>query len=64
MLLSVVAEGLQASLNELYTYCTQWKLYVNIDNTKIFIFHKGGRLKLNFEWVYKGNTIDVVNTLN
>jgi len=39
-------------------------LYANIDNTKILIFHKGGRLNLNVEWVYNGNNIDVVNTFN
>ena len=36
-------------------------MYINIDKTKILIFHKGGRL--NCEWVYNGNTIDV-NTFN
>ena len=49
--MSETAECLQASLNELYTYCTKWN-----------IFHKGGRL--NCEWVYNGNNIDVVNTFN
>ena len=63
-MLSETAEGLQAPLNERYTYCTKWKLYANIDNTKILIFHKGGRLNLNVEWVYNGNNIDVVNTFN
>ena len=63
-MLSETAEGLQASLNELHTYCTKWKLYININNTKILIFHKGGRLNLNCEWVYNGNNIDVVNTFN
>jgi len=37
-------------------------VYVNIDKTKILIFHKGGRLG-ECEWVYKGNNIDV-NTFN
>lgn len=35
------AEDLQNALNEFYVYCSQWKLQVNTDKTKILIFSKG-----------------------
>ena len=32
--------GLQKSLNDLKTYCTEWKLHVNCNKTKVNIFEK------------------------
>ena len=44
VLISESAEGLQSSMNNLFEYCTKWNITVNVDKTKIVIFHKG-RLK-------------------
>ena len=51
VLLSTSRVGLQKSLNNLYNYCNDWKLKVNMSKTKAIIFNKSGRLmsqKLDF----------------
>lgn len=41
VIMAETAEDLQNALNEFYLYCSQWKLQVNTDKTKILIFSKG-----------------------
>ena len=41
IILSENEAQLQLSLNVVHTYCTQWKLTVNTDKTKIIIFSRG-----------------------
>ena len=41
VLFSESAEGLQSSLNNLNKYCNKWNITVNVEKTKIVIFHKG-----------------------
>jgi hypothetical protein len=38
VILAESAEDLQLALNEFFIYCTQWKLNVNVEKTKIMIF--------------------------
>ena len=39
--------GLQAQLNILQDYCTEWKHDVNLCKTEIVVFKKGGHLSKN-----------------
>ena len=41
IILSENEAQLQLSLNAVHTYCTQWKLTVNTDKTKIIFFSRG-----------------------
>jgi hypothetical protein len=43
ILLSSTAEGLQAKLDILDSYCNDWCLTVNPTKTKILVFNKAGR---------------------
>ena len=52
------ADDLQCALNEFYLYCTQWKLNVNVENSKILIFSKGSLAKRHF--YYNGSIIENV----
>ncbi len=63
VLISESAEGLQSSMNNLFEYCTKWNITVNVEKTKIVIFHKG-RLKKGYRWVYNNNPIEIVNNFN
>ena len=40
IVLSNTAAGLQKALEDLYNYCTKWKLQVNSSKTKVIIFSK------------------------
>lgn len=51
-------EDLQNALNEFYSYCTQWKLKVNVNKTKIMVFSKGPTSKKLV--YYKGEVIENV----
>jgi len=50
VLISKSAEGLQSSMDNLFEYYTKWNITVNVDKTKIVIFHKG-RFKKGYRWV-------------
>ena len=43
MLISTSAEGLQACLNRLHTYCYRWGLEINTDKTKIMVLGKSSQ---------------------
>jgi hypothetical protein len=64
VLISETMEGLQNLLNSLELYCKKWKLYVNIDKTKIVVFRKGGTLSCNLRFTFAGQEIEIVNTFN
>jgi len=40
VLLSEDAQGLQQMLDSLHVYCNKWSLTVNVDKTKILVFHE------------------------
>ena len=58
-MLSESKEGLQNSLDELYRYCSNWKLQVNTDKSKIIVFNSNGRTFLN-EFTYNNCVIETV----
>ena len=46
-LMSDWTEDLELVIDTLYDYCTRWKLNINIENSAVVIFRKGGSLSLN-----------------
>ena len=61
ILLGKTPEDLQKALSVLEEYCMRWKLKVNTDKTKIMIFRKGGRIPNNINFIYKNESIEIVN---
>ena len=59
-LLSLSSEGLQYSLNKLYTYCNKWKLEVSTVKTKVMIFNSSGRLLKGYRFYYDGISLEQV----
>jgi hypothetical protein len=59
ILLSSSAEGLQASLEKLSKYCSQWNLKINYDKTKCLIFNTNGRL-LNSKFTINNKVLENV----
>lgn len=47
-------------IDVLSKFCDDWGLSVNMDKTKILVFRRGGRIKKNEVWFYKGVKIDIV----
>jgi len=64
VLISESKDGLQNSLNSLYTYCEKWNMTVNIDKTKVMIFRKGGRVGVNDKWSYNNKEVEIVKSFN
>ena len=60
VLLSESKSGLQSSLNILGTYCSNWKLQVNVKNSKVLIFNSNGKTHVN-EFSYNNNIIQTVS---
>ena len=52
----------QNSLDILHYYCQKWRLYVNVQKTKIVVFRKGGRLSMNDFWFYDDFLKEVVDS--
>lgn len=50
VLLSEFPESLQNIHDTLHEYCNDWKLSVNVCETKIVVFRKSGRLKQSCYW--------------
>jgi len=61
-LLSDTAQGLQNQLNCLARTCSDLKLTVNTEKTKIMVFRKGGALRRNEKWFLNGDQLEVVNS--
>ena len=64
VILSETSVGLQESPDVMYDYCEQWKLYLNVDKSKIVLFSKGGQLGRDGHWFYGDSYIDVLNSFN
>ena len=47
VLLSESEDGLQSSLDVLSTFCSNWKLQVNVDKSKILVFNSIGKSHIN-----------------
>ena len=59
ILLSQNEVGLQTCLKKLESYCADWCLEVNLDNTKILVFYKTSKL-YKHEFNFNGETLDCV----
>ena len=59
IILSDSRQQLQKALDVLSIYCYNWKLDVNVDKTKIVIFHKR-KCRENFK--FNGNNLEVVDS--
>ena len=60
-LLANDATTLQSSLNCLSSYCTHWKLKVNIDKSKIVVFSKT-KWKITHQFIFNGSNIGIENS--
>ena len=60
ILMSESRHGLQKALDALSVYCQMWKLEVNVDKTKVMIFHKKKRREV---LSFNGNVLEIVDTL-
>ena len=60
VLLSESKSGLQSSLNILGTYCSNWKLQVNVEKSKVLIFNSNGKTHVN-EISYNNNIVQTVS---
>ena len=59
LLLSETEKGLQSCLNSLQNFCTQWKLKVNLNKTKVIIFSKGKKDFSKFSFTINGSNIEI-----
>ena len=60
VLLSESKSGLQNCLNILETYCSNWKLQVNVEKSKVLIFNSNGKFCIN-EFTYNGSILQTVS---
>ena len=59
ILMSDSSHGLQKALNVLSVYCQKWMLEVNVEKTKVMIFHKK---KQRGVFYFNGNVLEVVDS--
>ena len=63
ILLAESAEDLQVQLNAFGEYCDNWKMKVNVNETKIMVFGFG-KLRQNLKFTYKNVDIEIVKQFN
>ena len=63
-LFSESASELQNMLDTLHVYTTEWNINVNINQTKVVVFRKGGNLKPDGKWTYNGKYLEIVDCFN
>jgi hypothetical protein len=59
VLMSSSRDGLQNILNNLYAYCTDWEISVNIDKTVVMVFKKGN-IPENIDLFYDNCRLNIV----
>ena len=59
VLMSTSKDGLQKCLDNLESYCTKWKLEINMEKTKVILFNRQGSLIKKHKFTYKLNHIDI-----
>jgi len=52
---------LQSMIDKLSIYCDKWNLRVNLNKSKIMIFHKGSRVSKLYHWTYNQDEIEIVS---
>ena len=57
--MSTSKDGLQKCLDNLESYCTKWKLEINMEKTKVILFNRQGSLIKKHKFTYKLNHIDI-----
>ena len=60
VLFSEDKEGLQTAMDRLHTYCSEWKLRVNKNKTKVVAFSNSPKKELELR--YNGSTLEQVNS--
>ena len=63
-ILSLSSEGVQNSLDKLYTYCSKWEMEVSAIKTKILVFNASGRLLKGYRFHYNGINLEQVKEFN
>ena len=63
-MLSLSSEGLQNSLDKLYTYCSKWEMEVSTIKAKIMAFNTSGRLLKSYRFHYDGINLEQVKEFN
>ena len=63
-ILSLSSEGLQNSLDKLYTYCSKWEMEVSTIKTKIMGFNTSGRLLKGCRFHHDGINLEQVKEFN
>ena len=58
------SEGLQNSLDKLYTYCSKWEMEVSTIETKVMVFNTSGRLLKGYRFHYNGINLEQVKEFN
>jgi len=61
VIMSETEEGLKHSLFLCEKYSDRWELTVNATKTKVMIFRKGGMVKRNIRFKYKGHVLEIVS---
>ena len=60
ILMSTSKDGLQNCLNSLESFCTKWKLQINMKKTKVVLFNRQGALIKKHNFTYKQKNVEVV----
>ncbi|XP_077980235.1 uncharacterized protein LOC144435518 [Glandiceps talaboti] len=53
--------NLQHLIDILSTFCTKWRMQVNLAKTKAMVFRRGGHLSRFEKWYFDGNVIETVS---
>jgi hypothetical protein len=59
-ILSSTPDGIQCRLNELYDFCSSWRLEVNTMKSKVLIFNLKGKSFINY-FIYNNQIIETVS---
>ena len=52
---------LQAMIRILEEFCSKWGLRVNMEKTKVMVFRRGGKIKREENFYYKGKALEIVS---
>ena len=53
--------GLQRLIRVLESFCTKWKLSVNLNKSQVIVFRRGGILKKGEQWFFNGQKMKIVS---
>ena len=61
LIIANTSSKLQQALNHVEQYCSDWKLDINCSKTKIIVFGEKIRDQSKYNFIYKGNALELVN---